>query len=111
MQYPVIVEHNNGIYRALIPALSGLSAEGSSRDEAVKNAQQAAEAYLANVEVTTIELNLPEAHQPLRPGSPQAVLKALEIFAGDTEAIREHFEEIEKERQREREELEQQDAA
>lgn len=39
MQYTVIVEHENGVYRALIPALGDLSAEGASRDEAVKNGQ------------------------------------------------------------------------
>jgi hypothetical protein len=32
MEYPVIVENNNGVYRALIPALADLSAEGSSYD-------------------------------------------------------------------------------
>jgi len=49
MQYPVIVEHINGAYRALIPALSGLSAEGATREEAVQNVRRAAEAYLSTV--------------------------------------------------------------
>jgi predicted RNase H-like HicB family nuclease len=110
MQYPVIVEHDNGIYRALIPALSGLSAEGSSRDEAVKNAQQAAEAYLANVEVTAIEVGLPQEQSP-QPGTPQAWMQALEPFAGDAEAIREHFAEIAAERARQGEEEEGLEAA
>ena len=110
MEYPVIVEQKNGVYRALIPALSDLSAEGASRDEAVQKAQEAAERYLSNVEVTIIEVNLPQG-EPLRPGSPQALLKALEAFTGDEEALREHFEEIERERQRQREEAQQQDTA
>lgn len=110
MQYPVIVEHKNGVYRALIPALSDLSAEGASRDDAVKNAQQAAEAYLSQVEVTTIEINLPQ-EESLQPGTPQAWMKALEPFAGDEVAIREHFAEIAAERERQREEEEGLEAA
>jgi hypothetical protein len=65
--------------------------------------------YLSSVEVTTITVTLPQ-EQSLRPGSPQAVLKALEVFAGDEEAVREHFEEIARERQRQREEVQQQEA-
>jgi len=79
MQYPVIVEHINGAYRALIPALSGLSAEGATREEAVQNVRRAAEAYLSTVEVTTIEVALPvnqRSQQTLRPGSPQSALRA-----------------------------------
>ena len=109
MQYPVIVEHKNGMYRALIPALSGLSAEGASRDQAVINAQHAAEAYLSSVEITTIELALPQDQQLeqwLRPGSPQAVLRAAGKFKGDEEAMMQHIEEIYAERRRQREEVE-----
>lgn len=109
MEYPVIVEHKNGVYRAFIPALAGVSAEGASRDEAVQKARQAAEAYLSSVEVTTIKINLPQ-DQSLRPGSPQALLKALEAFAGDEQSLREHFDEIARERQRQREEANLQDA-
>jgi len=43
MEYPVIVEQKNGIWRAVIPALADLSVEGASHDEAMKNAQRAAE--------------------------------------------------------------------
>jgi predicted RNase H-like HicB family nuclease len=109
MEYPVIVEQKNGVWRAFIPALSDLSAEGATRDEAIRNAQRAAESYLASVEVTTVTVTLPQ-EKSLRPGSPQALLKALEAFAGDEEAIREHFEEIARERQRQWEEAQQQDA-
>ena len=105
MEYPVIVEQKNGIWRAIIPALADLSVEGASRDEAVRNAQQAARAYLSKVEVTTIEVDLPH-EQPLRPGSPQAVLKAAGKFAGDEEAMQQHIEEIYAERRRQREEAE-----
>ena len=103
MEYPVIVEQKNGIWRAVIPALADLSAEGASRDEAMKNAQRAAEDYLSKVEVTTINVPLPREQTP-RAGSPQALLKEIEAFAGDEEALREHFEEIVRGRQRQRDE-------
>lgn len=109
MEYPVIVEQKNGVWRAVIPALSDLSAEGASRDEAMKNAQRAAEDYLSKVEVTTINVALPR-EQTLPAGSPQALLKEIEAFAGDEEALREHFEEIVRGRQRQREEAQVQDS-
>ena len=59
MEYPVIVEQRNGVWRAVIPALFDLSAEGASCDEATENAQRAAEAYLSKVEVTAIKVLLP----------------------------------------------------
>lgn len=97
MEYPVIVKQKNGIWRAVIPALADLSAEGASRDEAMKNAQRAAEDYLSKVELTTIKVPLPGEQTP-RAGSPQALLKEIEGFAGDEEALREHVEEIVKAR-------------
>lgn len=109
MEYPVIVEHKNGIWRAVIPALADLSAEGASRDEAMKNAQRAAEDYLSKVEVTTIKVALPREQTP-RAGSPQALLKEIEAFAGDEDALREHFEEIVRGRERQREEAQLQDS-
>jgi hypothetical protein len=70
--------------------------------------QRAAEAYLSSVEVITIKVNRPQ-ETSMQPGGPRALLKALEAFAGDEEALREHFEEIARERQRQREEAQQQD--
>ncbi len=108
MQYPVIVEQKNGVWRAVIPALS-LSAEGVSYDEALRNAQLAAEVYLSSARVATIEINLPDeqtANPALRRGSPQAVLKASGKFKADEEAMLEHIEEIYAERKRQREEAE-----
>lgn len=57
MKYPVLVERKNGHWRAVIPALAGLSADGASCEEAVVNAQMAAESWLSNVVVRTINLN------------------------------------------------------
>jgi predicted RNase H-like HicB family nuclease len=70
MDYPVIVERKNGIWRAFIPVLSGLAGEGRSRDEAVRNAQRAAEDYLASVELTTI--SVPLRTEPSRQGGKPA---------------------------------------
>jgi predicted RNase H-like HicB family nuclease len=107
-EYAVLIERKKEGWRAFIPALADLSAEGRSRDEAVQNVQRAAEAYVASVEVTTIKVSLPQ--EPLRrPGSPRALLRALEAFAGDEEALHEHFEEIARERQRQCTEVQQQD--
>ena len=108
MEYAVLIERKQEGWRAFIPALADLGAEGVSRDEAVRNMQRVAEAYLASVEVTTIKVNLPQ-ELSRRPGSPQTLLSALEAFAGDEEALREHFEAIARERQRQRTEAQQQD--
>lgn len=103
MQYPVIVEQKNGVWRAVIPALS-LSAEGVSYDEALRNAQLAAEVYLSSARVATIEISLSDEQTAMRRGSPQAVLKASGKFKADEEAMLEHIEEIYAERKRQREE-------
>ncbi len=109
MEYPVIVENKRGVYRALIPALADLSAEGQSPDEAVHKLQRVAEVYVAEVEFRTIKLDRPP--HPAPPYSTaQDWLEAVEVFAGDDEALREHFAELEAERQRQREEAERQDA-
>ena len=107
MEYPVIVENNNGNYRALIPALADLSAEAHSSDEAVRKVQAAAVAYLAAVEVRTINIPMPTA----RYSTAQDWLREVEVFAGDEAALREHFAEIEAERLRQREAAKLQDAA
>jgi len=103
MEYPVIVEQKNGIWRAFIPALSDLSAEGASCEEAVRHAQQAAEAYLASVVVTTITVDVqPTSNRR----SPQNWIRSAGKFADDEEAMRQHIEEIYAERRRQREEAE-----
>ena len=108
MEYAVLIERQHEGWRAFIPALADLGAEGVSRDEAVRNVQRAAEAYLSSVEVTTVKVNLPQ-ELARRPGSPRTLLRALEAFAGDAEALRAHFEDIARERQRQRAEAQQQD--
>jgi predicted RNase H-like HicB family nuclease len=108
MEYPVIVERKNGVYKALIPDLSDLSAEGNTSDEAVQNVQRAATAYLARVELRTIQVQIPVV-QPQRYSTARDWIEAAEAFVGDEEVIREHFAEIDAERQRQREEAQKQD--
>ena len=80
----------------VIPALSDLTAEGSSYGEAVHNARHAAEVFLSKVRVTTIELNTPAEH--LRRGSRQAVLNAAERFKGDEDAMQQDVDDVYAER-------------
>ena len=87
IEYPVIVEQKNGIWRAFIPALADLSAEGMSCDEAVQKAQQAAEAYLSSVVVTTIRVNTAPP-QSFSRRSPQNWIRSAGKFAGDEETMR-----------------------
>jgi len=108
MEYPVIVEKNNGVYRALIPSLADLSAEGQSPDEAVEKVRDAAEAYLSSVELRTIEIGTP-AIAPEPYSTAEDWLDAIKVFEGDEDALKEHFAEIEDERQRERREQDAQD--
>lgn len=102
MEYHVIVERKNGAYRAVIPSLADLSAEGRSPDEAVQKVQQAAEAYLAEVELRTIKVKMAIRETP-NYSIAQDWLEAVRGFEGDEEALREHFAEIEAERQRQQE--------
>ena len=103
MEYPVIVERNNGIFRAFIPSLAGLSAEAQSSDEAVQNLRRSAEAYLADVELRTIRIDAPVL-QKANYSAAQDWIDAAKSFEGDEEALREHFAEIEEERRRQRKE-------
>ena len=104
MEYPVIVEQKNGVYRALVPALADLSAEATSSDEAVRKVQAAAEAYLSVVEFRTIKVQTPAWQTTSHPSTARDWLEAVEVFAGDEAALREHFAELEIERLRQREE-------
>ena len=99
MEYPVIVERKNGIYKALIPDLPALSAEGASSDEAVFNVQRAAKEYLATVELRKIQIELPQNFSTARDW-----IEAAGIFSPDDELYKQHWAEIEAERKRQYEE-------
>ena len=102
MNYSRIIEPHNGAYRALIPTLPNLSAEGVSRDDALRKARTAAETYLAGVEVISVEAAT-KIISDQRPGSPQSVLQLAGKFNGDEAAMEEHLSEIYAERKIQRE--------
>jgi len=97
MRYIVLVEGENGRYRARIPSLPGLSAEGATLEEALKGVQQEATSYLSRVAVATIEVDLPALHL----SSAQAWLDAAGTFEGDQEQSR-HFADLAAKRQQQR---------
>jgi predicted RNase H-like HicB family nuclease len=73
--YDVVIERENGYFRATLLNLPRVSTEADTRDEALQQLQEIATNYLRQVELTTIELDAPAA--AMRPGSPQAVLNAI----------------------------------
>ena len=97
MKYTVIIECENGLYRAQIPSLPGLSAEGTTLEEALTGARQEAASYLSRVAVVTIEVDLPAQHL----GGAQAWLDAAGIFEGDQEQSQ-HFADLAAKRQQQR---------
>ena len=102
--YDVIVERHNGVYRATVPTLPNLSAEGATRDEAVAEAKNAIEEFFKSVEVVTIAMDVP-GHK-LNPRSPRVWLESAGGFSGDEDAMLNHIEEIYAERKRQREAVE-----
>lgn len=104
MQYPVIIEQLNGHYRATIPALMNLMAEGNTRDEALRKVWREAEVYLAKVEIATIEVATPP--QMIRPDSPQAWLNAAGGMDPTDALYQEYLAELAAEKQRQREDAE-----
>lgn len=55
--HDVIIEQQNGHFRALIPTLPNITAEGATRDDALTNVKRAAQRYLSTVEMATVELD------------------------------------------------------
>jgi predicted RNase H-like HicB family nuclease len=108
--YEVIIERENGHYRASLTTLPAVSVAADTRDEALQQLQQAATNYLQSVELATIELDLPAAK--LQPGSPQAVLNASAVCKLDvqSEFYQEYRDNLAAEKQRQREEAAEQAA-
>ena len=101
MNYSIIIEPRNGIWRALIPTLPNLSAEGVSRDDALRKARTAAETYLAGVEVFEVTKETTN----FRASHPQAWLRTEPLFPDD-ELFRQHLAEIDTEKDLQRQEAE-----
>ncbi len=57
--YDVIVQQENGVYRASVIALPNVTAEGRSRDEALEKARVAITDFFKTAEVTTVSVDLP----------------------------------------------------
>ncbi|MSQ46991.1 MAG: hypothetical protein EXR78_01175 [Deltaproteobacteria bacterium] len=86
MKCTVLIESKNGLYRASIPSLPGLSAEGTTPEEALTGARQEATSYLARVAVASIDIDLPTFPH----SGAQSWIEAAGIFAGDQEHLH-HF--------------------
>jgi predicted RNase H-like HicB family nuclease len=103
MNYSVIIEKRDGVFRAMIPALPNLTAESATRDDALLKARRAAESYLADVEVVNIQVG--QEPGGLRPSSPQAWLRTEPLFPDD-DLFRQHLAEIAAEKELQRQEAE-----
>lgn len=102
--YDVLIEQQNGCFRATVPSLPGVTAEAASQDEALKMVWRQAEIYLKTVEVATIEVEVPA--ERLRHGSAQAGLRAAAACRVDTEdpLQQEYLAQLEAEDERQRQE-------
>jgi predicted RNase H-like HicB family nuclease len=100
--YDVVIERENGYFRATLLNLPRVSAEADTRAEVLQQLQQAATNYLRQVELTTIELDTPVA--AIRPGSPQAVLNAIAASKLDvqSEFYQEYLANLAEEKRRQR---------
>jgi predicted RNase H-like HicB family nuclease len=98
MQYTVLLRQQESEFIATVPALPGCWARGKTRVEAVSRIQQAATNWWDTVEVTTIEVEVPDRER----SRPQTWLQAAGCFQGnpDHEA---HLIELAAERNRQRE--------
>ncbi|NOT60945.1 MAG: hypothetical protein HOP19_12070 [Acidobacteria bacterium] len=101
--YEVLVERQNGHFRALIPTLPNVVAEGATRDEAVVNAKELAQRYLLNVESAIIQLADP-VFRSEGLSKVEDLLAVAGLFSGDEAAMQQHIEDIYAERRRQRDE-------
>ena len=67
MRYTVVLEYENGNYRAFVPALPECIAKGRTREEALNNIQQAIVECLSHVEIMTVEIEAPPGLDPWEP--------------------------------------------
>jgi len=106
--YDVIVERHNGGYRAAVPTLPNLFAEGSTRDEAVANAKKAIEGFFKSAEVTTVAVDVPA--DEFRPYTqPNDLLRWRAPYSHSRSELDEEFDAefaVEKQRQRDEAEVE-----
>jgi predicted RNase H-like HicB family nuclease len=59
MRYTVFLKQHDGQYTAVVPLLPACSAQGRTREEVLQNVQRAIEQTMSEMEITTVEVNVP----------------------------------------------------
>jgi predicted RNase H-like HicB family nuclease len=67
VRYTVFLKQCNGQYSAVAPLLPTCSAQGRSREEALQKVKAAIEETLAEMEITTVEVEVPAHPATLNP--------------------------------------------
>jgi len=78
MRYPVFLKQRDGEYWAVVPLLPSCTAQGHTRDEVLQNVKVAIEEALADMEITTVEVNIPS-----RPANSNPWLETAGMFQDD----------------------------
>ena len=56
---PVFLKQRDGEYWAVVPLLPSCTAQGRTREEVLQNVRVAIEEALVDMEITTVEVNIP----------------------------------------------------
>jgi predicted RNase H-like HicB family nuclease len=59
MRYTVFLKQSNGQYTAVVPLLPACSVQGRTREEALRNVELAIQETLADMEIATVEVDVP----------------------------------------------------
>jgi predicted RNase H-like HicB family nuclease len=78
MRYTVFLKQRNGEYWAVVPLLPSCAAQGRTREEVLHNVRVAIEEALADMEITTVEVNIPH-----RPATSNPWLETAGMFQDD----------------------------
>ena len=78
MRYPVFLKQHDGEYWAVVPLLPSCTAQGHTREEVLQNVRVAIEEALADMEITTVEVNVPS-----RPTTSNPWLETAGMFQDD----------------------------
>jgi predicted RNase H-like HicB family nuclease len=60
MRYTVFLKQEQGQYSAVVPWLPACSAQGKTREEALQKLKQMIEGTLADMEITSLEVDIPD---------------------------------------------------
>jgi predicted RNase H-like HicB family nuclease len=86
--YDVIVRLVNNVYVAVVPALPGIRAEGSTRDDALSRARQSIEDFFKSAEVVSVSVDVPAVEfRPYETENDQLRRQALLTFPDDKDAM------------------------